>query len=144
VWFERPEPSPNDITLATPATRPRKVEYGEDRSCDYDEVRTHVDGLHTGFWLVCALHGFVFETLVTLVSSRYFSLSWETHPLFCSGHLITLTTTTPHTSVRIVGITHDQGFLRTTPEPGSPSEYIDLQPDGNSFDMMAGLIKAKT
>ncbi|KIM41443.1 hypothetical protein M413DRAFT_445443 [Hebeloma cylindrosporum] len=62
-----------------------------------------------------------------------------------SDQLVTLTTTTPHTAVRIVGITHDHGLLRTTPErPALGSEYIDLQPDGNSFDIMAGLIKAKS
>jgi len=64
---------------------------------------------------------------------------------FRRDQLVTLTTTIPHTAVRIVGITHDHGLLRTIPErPGSPSEYIDLQPDGNSFDIMAGLIKTKS
>ena len=51
--------------------------------------------------------------------------------------------------VRIVGITSDYGLLRTMPERdgwagGGDGSYIDLQPDGNSFDLMAGLIKAKT
>lgn len=49
---------------------------------------------------------------------------------------------TPHTTVRIMGITPDHGLLRT--EPLSGGQYIDLQPDGNSFDMMKGLIKTKT
>ncbi|KAH7911490.1 class II aaRS and biotin synthetase [Hygrophoropsis aurantiaca] len=66
-----------------------------------------------------------------------------------SDQLVTLTTTTPQTDVRIVGITSDHGLLRTVPvvqEPNSRASpnYIDLQPDGNSFDMMKGLIKAKT
>ncbi|PPQ77939.1 hypothetical protein CVT25_015414 [Psilocybe cyanescens] len=70
-----------------------------------------------------------------------------------SDQLVTLTTTTPHTAVRIVGITPDYGLLRTIPErSGMPrysssareDDYIDLQPDGNSFDLMANLIKSKS
>ncbi len=66
--------------------------------------------------------------------------------------LVTLTTVEPPVTVRIVGITHDHGLLRTIPERtgwgssaryGVGEEYIDLQPDGNSFDIMMGLIKAK-
>jgi biotin---protein ligase len=49
-------------------------------------------------------------------------------------------------AVRIVGIT-DYGLLRTVPERrawGAEDEgFVDLQPDGNSFDMMAGMIKVK-
>jgi len=66
-----------------------------------------------------------------------------------SDQLVTLTTVEPPVTVRIVGITHDHGLLRTIPErTGWRSserydEYIDLQPDGNSFDFMMGLIKAK-
>ncbi|KAG6810835.1 hypothetical protein H0H92_010130 [Tricholoma furcatifolium] len=61
-----------------------------------------------------------------------------------SDQLVTLTTVTPHQTVRIAGITPDHGLLRTMPERTGWSEdegYIDLQPDGNSFDIMAGLIK---
>lgn len=62
--------------------------------------------------------------------------------------LVTLTTTTPHRSVRICGITSDHGLLRTLPERTGWSTkdegYIDLQPDGNSFDLMSGLIKTKS
>ena len=62
--------------------------------------------------------------------------------------LVTLATVTPPRKVRIVGITPDHGLLRTLPERegwggGQGAEYIDLQPDGNSFDLMAGLIKTK-
>ena len=67
--------------------------------------------------------------------------------LFDRDQLVTLTTTIPHRQVRIVGITEDHGLLRTIPERngfGSMVEYIDLQPDGNSFDLMANLIKSKT
>ncbi|KAI0822378.1 class II aaRS and biotin synthetase [Trametes gibbosa] len=66
-----------------------------------------------------------------------------------SDQLVTLTTVTPPRKVRIVGLTPDHGLLRTLPERdgwggGQGTEYIDLQPDGNSFDLMAGLIKTKT
>lgn len=61
---------------------------------------------------------------------------------------MTLTTFSPPKLVRITGITPDHGLLRTMPErTGWSAEeqgYIDLQPDGNSFDLMAGLIKSKT
>ncbi|TFY82864.1 hypothetical protein EWM64_g1146 [Hericium alpestre] len=66
-----------------------------------------------------------------------------------SDQLVTITSLTPPCAVRIVGITLDHGLLRTLPERSSwgargDEGYIDLQPDGNSFDLMAGLIKAKT
>jgi len=59
--------------------------------------------------------------------------------------LVTLETVSPPINVRIVGITPDHGLLRTLPEGsrGAIEDFIDLQPDGNSFDMMAGLIKTK-
>ncbi len=69
-----------------------------------------------------------------------------------SDQLVTLTTVDPPILVRIVGITHDHGLLRTIPERtgwgssaryGVDDDYIDLHPDGNSFDIMMGLIKAK-
>ena len=69
-----------------------------------------------------------------------------------SDQLVTLTTVDPPVPVRIVGITHDHGLLRTLPERtgwgvsarhGADAGYIDLQPDGNSFDIMMGLIKAR-
>jgi biotin--protein ligase len=34
-------------------------------------------------------------------------------------------------------------FTSSSSRKGGDEEYIDLQPDGNSFDLMAGLIKAK-
>ena len=68
---------------------------------------------------------------------------------FHRDQLVELTTVTPSQMVRIIGITSDFGMLRTMPERdgwagGGDGSYIDLQPDGNSFDLMAGLIKAKT
>ncbi|KAF9523766.1 hypothetical protein CPB83DRAFT_862250 [Crepidotus variabilis] len=80
-----------------------------------------------------------------------------------SDQLVTLTTTNPPIKVRIVGITAEHGLLRTMPErrtsatgllgsyaarvdgdSSDTGEYVDLQPDGNSFDLMAGLIRTKT
>lgn len=66
-----------------------------------------------------------------------------------SDQVVTLTTVDPPLRVRIVGITPEFGLLRTMSEDGSywdnrGEPFIDLQPDGNSFDMMAGLIKVKT
>ncbi|KWU43034.1 class II aaRS and biotin synthetase [Rhodotorula sp. JG-1b] len=57
--------------------------------------------------------------------------------------------------VRIVGITPDHGLLRTVPVDSYPSEYgrdslsagpsyIDLQPDGNRFDILKGLISSRS
>lgn len=69
------------------------------------------------------------------------------HPY--SDQLVKLTTVDPPVMVRITRITADYGLLRTVPETRNyhsyrGEEYIDLQPDGNSFDLMAGLIKTKT
>ncbi|KAI1310804.1 hypothetical protein EDD11_003650 [Mortierella claussenii] len=66
-----------------------------------------------------------------------------------SDKLVTLTTVTPHQRVRIKGITLDYGLLRTVAvdEQGrdvSGREEIRLQPDGNSFDMLKGLISTKS
>jgi biotin--protein ligase len=60
---------------------------------------------------------------------------------------VTLTTVTPPIKVRLVGITPDHGLLRTVPEElgdkVSENDYVDLRPDGNSFDLMNGLISTK-
>lgn len=57
--------------------------------------------------------------------------------------------------VKIVGITPNHGLLRTVPvnldrngkevyDGGmGQTQSIDLQPDGNSFDMTQGLLKSK-
>ena len=78
------------------------------------------------------------------------------------NEIVEVTTVTPPQRVKIVGITPDYGLLRTLPvgQSGSggygvrryggyggsaqSSPFIDLQPDGNSFDIMAGLIKSKS
>jgi biotin--protein ligase len=79
-----------------------------------------------------------------------------------------LTTTTPHERLKIKSITLDHGLLRCVKldsgrTPGdyggedrtsfwvgqglgskrTAEEYVDLQPDGNSFDLMSGMIKKK-
>jgi len=78
----------------------------------------------------------------------------------------------PHQKLRIHSITPDFGLLRCVPLDTKPAGsrgltplysrgdygdddrvtskskkdegYVDLQPDGNSFDLMSGLIKRKT
>lgn len=80
-----------------------------------------------------------------------------------SGEIVRLTSHVPPLSVIISTITLDHGLLRTIPIRGSDSsygsseydryrkpannwnepEFIDLQPDGNSFDIMKGMIRKK-
>ncbi|KII91479.1 hypothetical protein PLICRDRAFT_38240 [Plicaturopsis crispa FD-325 SS-3] len=78
-----------------------------------------------------------FEPFMSLYTERWLH----------SDQLVTLTTTTPPQKVRITGITPDHGLLRTVPERTGWSSgeegFIDLQPDGNSFDLMSGLIRSK-
>jgi biotin--protein ligase len=94
------------------------------------------------------MHSYVFH----LVSTLYMSDGRMYCTNVISDQLVTLTTVDPPVPVRIVGITHEYGLLRTIPERtgwgrsarhGVDDEYIDLLPDGNSFDIMMGLIKAK-
>ncbi|KAF8979116.1 biotin holocarboxylase synthetase [Entomortierella lignicola] len=60
---------------------------------------------------------------------------------------VTLTTMTPHRKVRIQGITLDYGLLRTVAVDDQGKDIVGeefrLQPDGNSFDMLKGLISIK-
>ena len=79
--------------------------------------------------------------------------------MFASNEIVEVTTVTPPQRVKIVGITPDFGLLRTLPighnGPGGnagqgyagshqSTPFVDLQPDGNSFDIMAGLITSKS
>lgn len=112
------------------------------------------------FWATFLLHKGSFEPFLDLYYERWFHSSVPSYllysnvstlnsPCFHRDQLVELTTVTPSQIARIVGITSDFGLLRTMPERdgwagGSNGTYIDLQPDGNSFDLMAGLIKAKT
>ncbi|GAA6043803.1 hypothetical protein JCM8097_007718 [Rhodosporidiobolus ruineniae] len=72
-----------------------------------------------------------------------------------SDQIVTLETTSQ--PVRITSITTDHGLLRTTAiqldrdgreifggSVGGQPQYIDLQPDGNRFDILKGLIYART
>ncbi|KAF8316761.1 class II aaRS and biotin synthetase [Clavulina sp. PMI_390] len=69
-----------------------------------------------------------------------------------SDQLVSLTTVSPPIQVRLTGITSDYGMLRAVraynPSQAPAQRYgqpeiIDLQPDGNSFDMFEGMIKLK-
>ncbi|KAG0357074.1 biotin holocarboxylase synthetase [Gamsiella multidivaricata] len=64
-----------------------------------------------------------------------------------SDALVTLTTMTPHRRVRIKGVTLDYGLLKTVAVDDQGRDIIGeeyrLQPDGNSFDMLKGLISLK-
>ena len=82
--------------------------------------------------------------------------------MVASNEIVEVTTVTPPQQVKIVGITPDFGLLRTLPigqnGPGGyagqgyagyagshqSTPFVDLQPDGNSFDIMAGLITSKS
>jgi len=90
-----------------------------------------------GMWSTFLSHRGSFDPFMSLYLERWLH----------SDQLVTLTTTTPPKAVRITGITPDHGLLRTLPERTGWSlgneGFIDLQPDGNSFDIMAGLIKSK-
>ena len=106
-----------------------------------------MDAFHD-FWETFAENGQGFEPLLNEYYGRWLHRNQE----------VTLTTTTPHQKVVIEGITKDHGLLRCRVvreskgltrlydrgDFGEKEEYVDLQPDGNSFDLMAGLIKRKT
>jgi hypothetical protein len=102
---------------------------------------SHRKALSTRSWIYISIGGFtrksIYEVTIRVVSDR------SCH----RDQAVTLTTVQPHLPVRIVGITNDHGLLRTLPEQGgwshSRPNYVDLQPDGNSFDLMSGLIKTK-
>ncbi|KAG8986651.1 biotin holocarboxylase synthetase [Tulasnella sp. JGI-2019a] len=103
-----------------------------------EQVAATILPMFEQMWGTFVAHGGTFEPFVDLYLKRWLH----------SDKIVALTTTTPHRDVRIVGITPDYGLLRTVPISGGESrwgrpEYIDLQPDGNSFDMMAGLIRLK-
>jgi biotin---protein ligase len=59
----------------------------------------------------------------------------------CSNAIVTLTTHDME-EVKITGITTDYGLLETVSTSNSNKRFT-LQPDGNSFDMLKGLIVRK-
>lgn len=89
-----------------------------------------------------------FDVLLFLEHTNLTLINLISTVLRTSDQLVRLTTVDPPMMVRICGITPDHGLLRTLPERNQPGRtnqegFIDLQPDGNSFDLMAGLIKVK-
>lgn len=62
--------------------------------------------------------------------------------------LVTLTTMNPPKTVRIRGVTLDYGLLHTVAVDAQGRDIVGeeyrLQPDGNSFDMLKGLISFKS
>lgn len=67
-------------------------------------------------YVICVLYIFISNTLVTVLRPNKSSFK-----------------------ATIIGL-DDHGFLRVRSEDG---EILDVRPDGNSFDMLAGLIAPK-
>jgi biotin---protein ligase len=82
-------------------------------------------------YLSCWMHSYV------VIIHRFDGLL--TFLLKYSHQIVTIQSTGQ--KVKITGITTDYGLLRTEPLEGGGT--IDLQPDGNSFDMLQNLIKKK-
>ena len=148
LWAKHPERPPHLIPRATAPCGTCPTNDGVHPRGDCDTLRTHVGRLPTSARLVRAIHGSLPRALAPFVRlPLLLSQSSTAHfnPMRCRDQEVTLTTVTPPRKVRIVGITPDYGLLRTLPELGRDGsmEYIDLQPDGNSFDLLAGLIKTK-
>jgi biotin---protein ligase len=94
-----------------------------------------------------SFHATLSGEMASLVRKVVFYRFYDFYMSYSRDQVVTLTTTTPPQNVRIAGITSDYGLLRTVPERdgwGGGQDFIDLQPDGNSFDMMANMIKTKT
>jgi len=108
------------------------------RQLSIERIAAIIMAKFESMWSTFLTHRGSFEPFMSLYLERWLH----------SDQLITLTTTTPPKTVRITGISPDYGLLRTLPErTGWSSDadegFIDLQPDGNSFDMMSGLIRSK-
>jgi len=124
-----------NVLSLPPLTSLAQLQRGAQEKLSVEKTAATIMAKFEPMWAVFSQNSGSFAPFMDLYLKRWLH----------SDQLVTLTTMTPHTAVRIVGITHDHGLLRTTPDrPGRSSEYIDLQPDGNSFDIMAGLIKAKS
>lgn len=144
-----------------------------------------------GSWMSTTEGGCIrtfFFFFIPILFSRFLQCHTDIFFFCChlsSGQDVLLTTTEPHTLVRILSITPDHGLLRCIPISDKPktstgltplynrdvdageddrgswfpsvsrpggaaraqthnqSPFVDLQPDGNSFDLMSGLIKRK-
>jgi len=150
-----------NILNLPPITSLAQLQPGAQAKLSVEKTAAIIMTKFESMWTIFAQNSGSFAPFMELYLKRWLHslvpailpLLRQSHLLARRDQLVTLTTTTPHTAVRIVGITHDHGLLRTTADrPGLMSEYernswrsdyIDLQPDGNSFDIMAGLIKAK-
>ncbi|KAJ7704393.1 biotin-protein ligase [Mycena rosella] len=109
----------------------------EDHQLSMERTAAAILVKFSGMWSVFVKGKGSFEPFMDLYLQRWMH----------SDQLVTLTTSVPHQMVRIVGITSDHGLLRTLPERtgwGGASDFVDLQPDGNSFDLMAGMIRTKS
>jgi biotin--protein ligase len=62
--------------------------------------------------------------------------------LFSFSNAVVTLTTHDNEQVKITGITTDYGLLETV-SISNPGKKFTLQPDGNSFDMLKGLIVRK-
>lgn len=151
MWIECPQCTANHIHFTTtPSWSQTITQHGENGSDYNGQVWDNVGGLPQRTWIFWLLYGFIPQTLASYVSLFSFIFYFYFWTLgLVSDQLVTLTTTTPPTTVRITGITSDYGLLRTMPErtgwsSSTDLSYIDLQPDGNSFDLMTGMIKLKT
>lgn len=104
--------------------------------------------VRSGAGVLRLVHGPLPREMAAFVRHWSHLLQSDSYLTSSRDQLVTLTTVSPPQQVRIIGITPDHGLLRTMPErTGWSSEkqgYIDLQPDGNSFDIMSGLIKSKS
>ncbi|KAJ7201037.1 class II aaRS and biotin synthetase, partial [Mycena pura] len=128
----------NVLTLPPITSLSQLIPPDDDRQLSLERTAAAIFVKFESMWTVFVKGKGSFEPFMDLYLRRWMH----------SDQLVTLTTTVPHQDVRIIGITPDHGLLRTLPEriyssPESRYGFIDLQPDGNSFDLMAGLIKTK-
>lgn len=98
--------------------------------------------IRVGEWIT-TLDGIIVITL-------YFDLSQQKKKIknLCNSNQLVTLTTHDGVRVRITGITRDFGLLRTVGvedgDNGRAGAEYTLQPDGNSFDMLKGMISKKT
>ncbi|TFK53166.1 class II aaRS and biotin synthetase [Heliocybe sulcata] len=135
-----------NVTNALPTTSiAQLLPSSSHRKLSMEDTAAVILAKFEAMWKTFVAHGGSFEPFLDLYLERWLH----------SDQSVTVTSVSPSQVVRICGITLDHGLLRTIPERSGTGEiggmragggmaYIDLQPDGNSFDLMAGLIKTKT
>lgn len=94
-----------------------------------------------GSWILIMLVGFTGKERMICTLSRKKKTDHNSVILLFSDKLVTLTTHN-NERARIVGITTDYGMLEAV-SVDDPRKKFTLQPDGNSFDMLKGLIIKK-